>query len=185
MVMERVETDGEDIPAPSITVGTSKPNIDLTYYRSQALSCLSKNNSMDCFEDIGDSTEKLLSLSPQSPEFSEWTRSYHSIAGWMYFRKGSMSMKEVEDTNSVIESNLFVTLGLNTTDVQILIHDKNQFLHYYNDLKFTLLSGGGASKTIFLNIRKIRKVKNCESTPGYSFSGCIEDFITKVLKTMT
>ena len=170
MVTEIVETEGEDIPAPAITVLLKNPsNSDTKFYRNQVLACLNKSISSVCLENIGDKPEELFNDAK-----GKWIRYFNTLGGWQYFRKGLVSMKDVNKD----KSNLAFHLRANKTEMQIYIHDKNEVLNFLNGIKVTELSKD--SLTVSITIRKIRKVRNCEAHDDYSFSDCIENFITQV-----
>ena len=170
MVTEITENDGADIPAPSITIITVKQNTELYFYRQEAEACLEKENSMDCIQNIGDKPEKLLKSS-YAINKSNWKRFFHIVGGWQYFRKGTLTMKE-------INSDVPISLGVDKTRLQVHIHDENEFLNYYSDIKMSELST--RSTSVFLKIHKIQKVNHCEASPSYSFSKCIENYVEKV-----
>ena len=75
-----------------------------------------------------------------------------------------------------------VTLGVNTTKLQIFMHDKNEYVITDQDIRMIEL--GSQSKNVFINIHKVVKVNNCEASETYSFSQCVENYIAKVSKDL-
>lgn len=165
MVTENVPTEGDDIPAPSMTVLTVKENIDVQYYSKKAKECLDKSNAMECIENIGDKKEDLFML----PMI--WSRYFGVYGGWQYHRKINLTMNNI---------NRDVPLGLmnNNTKLQVFIHDENEIINNLSELKVTVLSKDSVS--VYIKVHKIQKVKECEDDPLYSFSKCVEKFVEKV-----
>ena len=167
MVTEIVNTDGKEIPAPSLTVITMKRNTDDHQYTREAEACMNNSNSlaMECIENIGDKIEDLF-MFPVG-----WTRYFGVLGGWLYHRKGILSMKNIDKDTPLI-------IGVNNTRLQVYMHDEKEILNYYSDVKNFEVSE--ESQSVFLKVHKIQKVNNCEASLSYSFSKCVENYIAKV-----
>ena len=84
----------------------------------------------------------------------------------------------MKDVNEDRENLKFSLMANNTNRMQILIHDKNEFLNFFNGIKVTEFM---ESITTSVTIRKIKKVRKCEESPSYSFSKCVENYIIQVI----
>ena len=76
-------------------------------------------------------------------------------------------------------NNLMVELRDNSSELQIRIHDPNEYTSYLNSLTkvITLKEGLNAA---FMIIRKIHMAQNCKDSPNYSYTSCIDNFIAEV-----
>ena len=177
MVTEVVQANDEVIPAPSLTVHIYDPNMEARFYAGKAKECLNKSIPMECIEQIGESTETLFDIDPHSQEFKKWRRYLNVIGSWRYFRKETVDMNAIIDQENQ-GTNLQFSLGNTTSELQVRIHDKNEFINKVNDLKMIELSE--ISKTVFMKIRRVTKINNCEASPSYSFQQCVENYISEV-----
>ena len=59
----------------------------------------------------------------------------------------------------------------------IMIHDKNEYVINRNYIKRTEIEN--RSKYLFIKIRKIEMVTNCENSESYSFRNCVEDYMAQ------
>ena len=173
MVTEVVATDGEDIPAPSFTVFTvnldSPKNVE--FYIQQARDCIFKEDSMDCIESIGYSSQELL-----VDQERVWKRDFFQYSGWYYFKNSNENMRDMVKK----DYHNGVSLGVDSTNIQIFMHDKNEYMITDTDIKMIEL--GSQSKNVFISIHKVVKVNNCEASETYSFNQCVENYIAKVTK---
>lgn len=166
MVTEIVETDGDNIPAPSITIITVEQETDVQYFKREAESCLNQSTSlaMDCIQNIGNKVEDLFQVS------DGWTRYFNIYGGWQYFRKGNLSMKDLDKV-------LPITIGVKNSKLQVFIHDANEILNFYSDIE--ILEFSIESTSVFLKVHKIQRVNNCNTLPSYTFVRCVEKYIEK------
>ena len=76
-------------------------------------------------------------------------------------------------------NNLMVELRDNSSELQIRIHDPNEYTSYLNSLTKVISLKEGLNAA-FMTIRKVHMAQNCEDSPNYSYTSCIDNFIAEV-----
>ena len=82
MVTKIIDSDGEDVPAPSFTVfwqnGTE--NRGRQFFYRKARKCVREKKNFSCFEDIENTVDHAL----KTPSY--WKKLFHLYTGWYYQR---------------------------------------------------------------------------------------------------
>ena len=146
---------------------------------------MENEKNMTCVEDLGERTGNILRINRTRfnwkedkiiPEPGRWHRRFDYLHGWFYVRNGTKSMKDSHKDIERIYNNLMVELMDNTTVLNVIIHDVNEYPLNINSLKtitFKEMTG------VYIRIRRVEMVTNCEKKKDYSFTMCIENFISK------
>ena len=101
-----------------------------------------------------------------------WTKHLHAYDGWYYVSQENKTLK------TVLENNFGIAMSQVGLQYKIWIFDKNEF--YLNENYIKNIDVNDQSMSVYMKIRKVEMVTDCESSQSYSFNTCVEKFIIKV-----
>ena len=179
MVTKIVSSDGEDVPAPTLTVVNFKPQTQSGYYENITKHCITAAppQNISCLHEIGEDVEDIFKIN-ENIIYKDipFERKFNFIDGWYFVKRINKSMNEAQK----ISNDLHVTVKNDSTKLQVLVHDDNEYASNLNYIK--VIEVNCVSKSIFLEVKKITRIHNCEQSPNYSFGACVENYVAKTVE---
>ena len=130
---------------------------------------MNEKKNITCLDTLGVRAESVFKNS------SAWINKFNLYNGWYYVRIGNKTMKDVLTDKS---ENLHVIFESSSSKYQVHIHDSNEVATNWNYLDVVHVQN--ESKSVFIKVRKVELVNDCQPSQTYSFRQCVENYFMKV-----
>ena len=109
---------------------------------------------------------------PDSYNMSKWKIRLNFKDGW-YFTN------IVTESDKMNEERITLSLRKNCT-YNVILHDKNDFVMNLNNVPSIDITKAFGYKSVYVKTKKFKMIRNCESSPSYSFKDCVEKYVIQV-----
>ena len=138
--------------------------------------CLKSNEGpLSCIQDQGYKVEELL----ENSSVARWRPQYLSHKdGWFFTENQTRLMTTSSDNN-----NIFL-LKSSSKYCQVYLHDWDYFARNVNPATIPSieleLNEDFAFKIVYLKVKKMELITNCDPSTTHKMSTCVRDYVTKV-----
>ena len=123
----------------------------------------------NCLESYGMGPPDMF---PDSYNMSKWKIRLNFKDGW-YFTN------IVTESDKMNEERITLSLRKNCT-YNVILHDKNDFVMNLNNVPSIDITKAFGYKSVYVKTKKFKMIRNCESSPSYSFNDCVEKYVIQV-----
>ena len=133
---------------------------------------------MSCIQEQGYKVEELL----ENASESRWRPQYLAHQdGWFFTEHQTRFM-----TTSTENNNIFL-LKNSSHYCQVYLHDWDYFARNVNPSTIPSieleLNDDFAFKIVYLKVKKMELITNCDNSAGHKLSSCVRDYVTRVART--
>ena len=130
---------------------------------------MNEKQNITCLDTLGVRAESVFKNS------SAWINKFNLYNGWFYVRTRNKTMMDVLTNKS---ENLHMIFKSSSSKYQVHIHDSNEVATNWNYLDVVHVQN--ESKSVFIKVRKVELVNDCQPSQTYSFRQCVENYFMKV-----